>query len=461
MNAPRESFGYWRVRIMYSTMIGYILFYFVRKNLSMAMPGIEADLGITKVQLGAFLTAHGILYGLSRFLNGILADRANPRLFMAAGLLVCAIANVGFGLSSAVWWMGAFWIVNAWFQGMGFPPCVKSLTQWYAPSERGVTMSLWNTSHSIGGGLIFLLNSWVVWYFADWRYCFFVPAALALLGVFFIWNRLRDSPESLGFPSIEAYEAQRLRSNCGFEKAPTQSAVAPQASGHRDTSPRAGDCPVGRSWRDSLSEWWAQLSGDIFTNPTVWALCSTMFFIYVVRFTILDWAPTFLKEAKGVELHHAGPISSAYELTGVLGMLSSGYLMDRVFHGRGARVCFFFMLGCTITLLLYWWIEPMSGWGNALFLAVIGFLIYGPQCLVGAIIANLVDRQVASAAIGLAGVFSYASVIVTGWGIGWLARDLGWNAVFMALIGAAGLGTLLFLSLFHVQPRRSQPTPAS
>lgn len=435
MNGPRESFGYWRIRIMYSTMVGYILFYFVRKNLSMAMPGIEADLGITKVQLGAFLTAHGILYGLSRFLNGILADRANPRLFMAAGLLVCAIANLGFGLSSTVWWMGAFWILNAWFQGMGFPPCVKSLTQWYAPSERGVTMSLWNTSHSIGGGLIFLLNSWVVWYFADWRACFFVPAALALFGVLFIWNRLRDSPESLGFPSIEAYDAQRR----GVEAAATPTV------GPGETGPRA-----------SLAAWWAQLRGDIFTNPTVWALCGTMFFIYVVRFTILDWAPTFLKEAKGVELHHAGPISSAYELTGVLGMLFSGYLMDRAFRGRGARVCFFFMLGCTATLLLYWWLEPVSGWANAAFLAAIGFLIYGPQCLVGAILANLVNRRVASAAIGLAGVFSYASVIVTGWGIGWLARDHGWNAVFLALIGAAGLGALLFLCLFNVRPRDAQ-----
>lgn len=454
MNSPRESFGYWRIRIMYSTMIGYILFYFVRKNLSMAMPGIEADLGITKVQLGAFLTAHGILYGLSRFINGILADRANPRIFMAAGLLICAIANLGFGFSSAVWWMGAFWIINAWFQGMGFPPCVKSLTQWYSPSERGVTMSIWNTSHSIGGGLIFLLNSWVVWYFADWRYCFFVPAALAILGVFFIWNRLRDSPESLGFPSIESYDAQRCCSSAGGPSAAhPQGKVLPQTSDAEEPVSGAGDTPAKQSWKASLSEWWAQLSGDIFTKPTIWALCSTMFFIYVVRFTILDWAPTFLKEAKGVELHHAGPISSAYELTGVLGMLFSGYLMDRIFHGRGARVCFFFMFGCTITLILYWWFNPVSGWANAAFLAAIGFLIYGPQCLVGAIIANLVNRRVASAAIGLAGIFAYASVIVTGWGIGWIARDLGWNAVFLALIASAGLGTLLFLGLFNVEPR--------
>ena len=101
MQQNNHSYEYWRIRIMYSTMIGYTLFYFVRKNLSIAMPGIEADLGITKVQLGLFLTAHGLLYGISKFANGILADRCDPRWFMTLGLLMCAAANFGFGMSSA------------------------------------------------------------------------------------------------------------------------------------------------------------------------------------------------------------------------------------------------------------------------------------------------------------------------------------------------------------------------
>ncbi len=48
-------------------MIGYALFYFVRKNFSITMPALEAELGISKVKLGLFLTLHGIIYGLSRF----------------------------------------------------------------------------------------------------------------------------------------------------------------------------------------------------------------------------------------------------------------------------------------------------------------------------------------------------------------------------------------------------------
>jgi MFS family permease len=69
----------------------------VRKNLSFAMPGMQDDLGITKASLGLFLTLHGLLYGVSRFVNGMWADRANARYFMVAGLMLSVGANVFFG----------------------------------------------------------------------------------------------------------------------------------------------------------------------------------------------------------------------------------------------------------------------------------------------------------------------------------------------------------------------------
>ena len=72
-----KRFKYWQMRTIIATMVGYALFYFVRKNFSLAMPGLEADLGISKTSLGIFLTLNGLIYGFSRFANGILADRMN------------------------------------------------------------------------------------------------------------------------------------------------------------------------------------------------------------------------------------------------------------------------------------------------------------------------------------------------------------------------------------------------
>lgn len=97
-----HRFQYWQTRTILATMTGYALFYFVRKNFSLAMPGMEVELGITKTSLGLFLTLNGLIYGLSRFCHGLLADRLNARYFMATGLALCALANFVFGFGPNV-----------------------------------------------------------------------------------------------------------------------------------------------------------------------------------------------------------------------------------------------------------------------------------------------------------------------------------------------------------------------
>ena len=94
-----KKFKYWQTRTIVVTMVGYALYYFVRKNFNTAMPSIEVTFGITKAQLGLFLTLNGIIYGLSRFINGFIADRVSARKVMSLGLALSALVNIGFGFS--------------------------------------------------------------------------------------------------------------------------------------------------------------------------------------------------------------------------------------------------------------------------------------------------------------------------------------------------------------------------
>ena len=110
--ATAALFRRWQIRTLVGAMFGYAAFYFVRKNLSFAMPAMQSDLGISKADLGIFLTLHGLLYGVSRFVNGMWADRANARYFMVAGLLLSVGANVFFGFSSTVLLLGVAWMID-------------------------------------------------------------------------------------------------------------------------------------------------------------------------------------------------------------------------------------------------------------------------------------------------------------------------------------------------------------
>ena len=198
------GYRYWQKRVLVTSIIGYATFYFVRKNLSIAMPVMQSSLGFKKTQLGLFLTLHGVLYGVSKFANGFFGDRSNARAFMAFGLGASALMNVFFGFNSAVVVLGLIWMANGWFQGMGFPPCARLLAHWFPPKRLASRMSIWNISHSIGGGLIVILCGYLV--VISWRLAFFVPAAIAFVCVILIWLTLPDTPASVGLPEVEGTE---------------------------------------------------------------------------------------------------------------------------------------------------------------------------------------------------------------------------------------------------------------
>jgi OPA family glycerol-3-phosphate transporter-like MFS transporter/OPA family sugar phosphate sensor protein UhpC-like MFS transporter len=126
-------------------------------------------------------------------------------------------------------------------------------------------------------------------------------------------------------------------------------------------------------------------------------------------------------------------------------MISSGWITDRVFGGRGARACLFYMLGCGAALTVFWMWPSDSRVVNAGVLCVAGFFIYGPQCLIGISAANLATKRAAAAAAGLTGLFGYASTILSGFGVGWLVKHHGWDAAFLLFGVSTVLGSLLFV----------------
>lgn len=200
-----KEYRYWRIRILYSIFIGYALYYFTRKSFTFAMPGIIQDLGYDKSQLGLLGSVLSLTYGISKFASGIMSDRSNPRYFMAFGLIVTGVINVLFGLSSSLWMFVILWGLNGWFQGFGWPSCVRFLTHWYSHTERGSWWSVFNISQNVGAFLIPWIAGACLQYLG-WRYAMYIPGITCICGGFFLINRLRDTPQSLGLPRLKNFE---------------------------------------------------------------------------------------------------------------------------------------------------------------------------------------------------------------------------------------------------------------
>jgi OPA family glycerol-3-phosphate transporter-like MFS transporter/OPA family sugar phosphate sensor protein UhpC-like MFS transporter len=427
--SPGDSrkFRYWQWRTIIATMLGYALFYFTRTNSSVAMREMLADesLGVSKAQLGlVFGTLYGVVYAASKFANGIVGDRVNSRAFMVTGLLLAAVCNIAFGFASALWVFALLWALNSWFQGMGFPPCARLITYWVPPNELATKMSVWNASHSIGASVVLVICGYIVAHFgagatgvAAWRWCFFIPAGIAMAGAAGLWLALRDTPSSVGLPELEG----------------------------------AVKKPAKEGEKEDGDEFKRFIRNKVFLNPVIWTICAGQFFVYVMRFAILTWGPTFLGEKYGLDIKSSVWMTAGFEIAGIAGMLVAGWVADKLFGGRSARVCVLCMALATVFILLFW-LLPLNPLAMSLLLVAAGFCIYGPQALNGVITANLVTRRAAATAIGFTSIFAYVSTFVSGWLFGLLSDMRGWSAVFGALCVVGFAGTIVYATLWKTKP---------
>jgi phosphoglycerate transporter family protein len=400
-------YRYWRIRVMYSAMTGYALFYFVRLNLSVAAPAITHEFGFSNTQWGLVLSISTIVYAFSKFLSGVVGDRANPRYLLGLGLLLSALINLFFGFGASLGFFIFFWAVNNLFQGTGVPPCVRLLTYWFSPKEIGRAWGIWNASHQIGGAIIAIWAGYLVSHFG-WRSAFWAPAVLGIFGAAWVINRLTDSPESVGLPAVEVYKGEAKKE----------------------------DIKAAIPFREIFRT-------HILTNHWIWIISIANFFVYVVRIGILSWAPKYLTEAKGFTLQGATFSVASFEIAGIFGAYAAGWLSDTVCKGRRAPVSVGYMLLLTVFLLALFFVPQGQVFVMCLIFTALGFLVYGPQLLVAVAAADLATKVASASAVGLTGLFGYLGASFCGLATGMLVDKFGWNGAIWLYASSAILGCVL------------------
>ena len=94
---------------------------------------------------------------------------------------------------------------------------------------------------------------------------------------------------------------------------------------------------------------------------------------------------------------------------------------------------------------------------NTSILVAAGFFIYGPQALIGVAAANLATKRAAATAVGLTGIFGYASTVLSGWGLGLLVQNYGWPVAFQCLMAVAAVGAVLFIAAWRAPAHGYHP----
>jgi OPA family sugar phosphate sensor protein UhpC-like MFS transporter len=319
-------------------------------------------------------------YAIAKTANGFLADRVSPRRFFATALVVSAIANLVFGVSSTVVVLVALWAVNAVAQSVGVPASGVVMASWFAPRELGTRYSMWSMAHHLGEGLTFVFTAHLIGAATDagaganaWRAASLGPAVLAGVAGLVLYRTLADRPRSLGLPAVEGDVDQPIRT----------------------------------------------LQLDVLRNPWVWTCAVASGLLYVSRYAINNWGVFYLQKACGYTIQEAGDALSMFPLVGIAGTLVAGPISDRL-GGRRVPVAIGYGVVLCASLAVFYTAAPDERWRVWIALACGGLAMGGLLAFLGGLIAiELCAKRAAGAALGIVGGFSYLGAglqsVVSSW----------------------------------------------
>lgn len=408
-----------RWQVFEAAFFAYATFYIVRNNFAPVSKEMGDLLHYDKSMIGDILAATAIAYGVGKFVMGYFADRSDARKYVGCGMLLTAVLNFLFGATSQFSTHLLLWTLNGFVQGMGYGPCTRGLSHWYSVKERGTTFGVWNISHNIGGGLAGFLAAACagLW---GWRSAFYVPGIIATLGAVYLFWRMRDTPQSCGLPAVEQYR-------------------------HDYPPEETEDHERELSARELLCKY-------ILPNKMLWLLSIANIFVYIARYSMVDWGPTYLKEVKGASLQEGGFSTLVIEFAGAAGMLSMGWLSDKL-GGRRGRVSVIALVPLLVAFggIL---VSPKGMlWLDMLLFGFIGFFVYTPVMFSGVMSLDLTTKKAVGTAAGFVGFFGYIGRVIQGKGLGWIAQHYGWEPALWCVLGCTFVALVLLAFTWNVRPR--------
>lgn len=454
---PRSAAGARGLRrhqytVLALTFASYAAFHASRKPPSIVKAVLSADWAPFSGPRGphrlgeldvAFLSA----YALAMFAAGHLADRADLRRLLGASMLASGAASAALGAAyfldvHALSFFLASQVVSGVVQSAGWPCVVAVVGNWFGhASRRGTIMGVWNSHTSVGNIAGSVLAAAVLEF--GWGWSFLVPAfVIAALGVV-VLVFLVAHPSDAGL-ELEAMEVEM--NGDGGEEVELLGEEKKEVELERDEDELEMGSQLPRAI-GFLEAW--RLPG-----VAPYAFC--LFFSKLVAYTFLYWLPFYIRNnaVAGQFLSHkaSGILSVVFDIGGVLGGISAGFLSDAI--GTRAVTSVLFLLLSIPALIVYRTYGSISMHHNIGLMFLSGYFVNGPYSLITTAVATDLGTQ--DAIKGNSRALATVSAIIDGTGsvgaalgpllTGYISTR-GWNSVFFMLIVSLSLAIVFLIRL--------------
>jgi sugar phosphate permease len=404
----------------------YLVAWLDRMTISMTLPYMEKDLGISTGQQGLIGSAFFLGYALCQIPGGLLADRFGSRRVILVALAWWSLFTA---LTGAVTDLNSMLVVRFLF-GIGegiFPAAVwKLISQWFSKKNRATANALILSAIALGPALTPLVMRPLLENFG-WRGSFYILGGAGVLCVVAAWLSITNSIHEN--PNVSREELEE------FE---------------RDTQSQAANAerslePVGFL--------------DLLRTPAIWVLFFIALIMNLTMYGWLTWLPTYLMKAKGLDLKSMAWAASLPFWFGTIGVVLGGYVSDRWFRGRRKVLVF----GCQVLggICLFFFTTVTSTTAYTILQSAAAVLLYMASGAIWAMPMVLLPPKVMGPGSGFINTGGQIGGVLTSSLIGYAIQLRGndYSAVFDVMLGALVAAAALVLFGIREKPAEA-PAPA-
>ncbi|WP_411345974.1 MFS transporter [Paenibacillus sp. WLX1005] len=297
--APIHSKPKLRWGIVSLLLLGAVINYLDRSNLSVANTTIAQEFGLSSTQMGLLLSAFLWPYAIANLPAGWLVDRFGPRKMFTWASGLWSVATIISAFVNSYSLLYAMRMLLGVSESPFFTSALKSNERWFAKKERGLPTSIINTGSQIANAIAPPLLT-VLLLTMTWRGMFIVVGIAGLL-LMLIWLKVYRDPTFAEQQFIHADDHESSEQD-----------EAAKALSSQSTAPQ----PASSSW------------SSLFKHKSTWFMIIGNFGIMFTIWVYLTWLPSYLEKEQGFTLKETGWIASIPFIAGIIGVLVGGIISD-------------------------------------------------------------------------------------------------------------------------------------
>jgi sugar phosphate permease len=269
-------------------VIGGIINYLDRNNLSIANTTIAKEFGLNTLQMGLLLSAFSWPYAIANLPAGYLVDKFGPKRMFAWAAGLWSIVSMLSSLANSFGFLYAARVALGISESPFFTSGLKVADKWFNKTERALPVSIVNTGSQIANAIAPPLLTFLM-LTMSWRGMFVVIGALGIV-IALVWLRIYRDP---------TMKEQFIIKGAEFEEQ--------------------------QKPKEKQAGW-----GELLKQKNTWFMVLGAFGIFYTVWVYLTWLPSYLQTARGFSLSQIGWLAGLPFLCGVIGVLAGGILSGKL-----------------------------------------------------------------------------------------------------------------------------------